>query len=227
MQMRMSGAIIRRQQPRAIYIHGALGKTFGRVHMLDVMTAAEAIRALCLTVKGFRNAFTRGYYKVVWQAKRRIYLSREGTQIMLGDGAIHIVPQLRGASSKGVGLFMILAGAALVATAFILAPAVAAGATGGFFGADMSATAISLGSLGGISYGNIATLGFGLMLLGASLLLSPKPPAPPATSDGLFTAPENVSQQGLAVPIVYGIFLVGSIVVSAGISNVNVPVGSV
>lgn len=75
-------------------------------------------------------------------------------------------------------------------------------------------TGVAANILGGI----IAT---GL-LVGVSMLLSPKPKtatAEDATKDEnyIFSGPDNVTVQGTAVPLVYGRCFVGSVVVSAGL----------
>ncbi|MDX0609409.1 MULTISPECIES: tail assembly protein [Sinorhizobium] len=83
-------------------------------------------------------------------------------------------------------------------------------------------TAISGGAITGVAATVIAggiTLG---LLLGASLLLSPKPKRPTG-DDGnknenyIFSGPENVTEQGVAVPLIYGRCFVGSVVISAGL----------
>ena len=46
-----------------ILLYGALGKQFGRVHKYDVRNVAEAMRAMCATLSGFRMAIQpQGYY---------------------------------------------------------------------------------------------------------------------------------------------------------------------
>lgn len=213
---------------REIYLHGDL-RRFGKCHKLDVSSAAEAIRALCVLIKGFRQHVAKGNYEVIWKSKERYYLTEDNLRMSLGDGSVHICPVVVG--SGGGGTWKLIAGAVLIATAFILAPEAAIG-SGAFLGADWGATAISLGSVGAITFGNIASLGFALMLLGAGQLLAPKPSTPDALSqspDGgnLFSAPENVSAQGLAVPLAYGRILLGSVVISSGLSNVAVAPGSI
>lgn len=60
------------------------------------------------------------------------------------------------------------------------------------------------------------------LMVGASLLLSPKPKKPTSADSNknenyIFSGPENVTEQGAAVPLVYGRCFVGSVVVSAGL----------
>lgn len=209
---------------REVCLHGDLAK-FGRRRILDVDSASEAVRALCTQVKGFRVRLLHGEFHVVWKMPNsKIFMNQEGLNLSMGAGSLHIVPAMAGAkSSTGTGTFMLIAGVALVATAFLLAPAAAAG-SGALFGANWGATAISLGSVGAITFGNIASLGLGLILLGAGQLLAPKQPvldAGNALADGsdLFTAPGNITAQGLGVPLAYGKILVGSLVISQGVSN--------
>lgn len=123
---------------------------------------------------------------------------RGGELAALGPVAkeLHFIPQVEGG-------------------AFLIVPLVTAAATA--MGISISATAASI--IGGV----IAT---GL-LIGLALLLRPKQPKPDEeTRDSYsFTGPENVIGQGVAVPIVYGRAMCGSIVVSIGIETTTVPGG--
>jgi predicted phage tail protein len=64
----------------------------------------------------------------------------------------------------------------------------------------------------------VITLG---LLVGASLLLSPKPKKTSRDENKnenyIFSGPDNVTEQGAPVPLVYGRCFVGSVVVSAGL----------
>lgn len=67
--------------------------------------------------------------------------------------------------------------------------------------------------------GSALTIG---LLVGVSLLLTPKAKKTSAGDSAkdesyMFSGPENVTEQGAAVPIVYGRCFVGSVVVSAGL----------
>lgn len=218
---------------RTIVLHGSLAEQFQEHVIFDFKTASEAVRALCGLFENFRNALLDGEYQILW--------SPNGVDISLGLGTLalehefgdlHIVPVISG-SGGGRNLtasIELIAGAALLATAFVLAPeaGLLTAAGGGLFGADLSATAVSLGGLMAVTYGNLATLGFGMVLLGAGQLLAPKPADSTNAaldSSALFSSPGNISTQGIAVPAIFGRFLVGSIVVSQGISNSNVLVG--
>ena len=119
-----------------------------------------------------------------------------------GEEAISIVPVIGGAGGRGTGA--ILAGVALVA-ASVFVPGLGLGLAG--------ATVTQVGLIGG-----------GLILAGVSQMLTPVPETPDFDSDPVsnpisFSGIQNVSRQGVAVPVVYGETLVGSVVISAGINT--------
>ena len=49
---------------RTIVLHGAIGEEFGRSFRLDVHSPREAVHALILQLRGFRDALRRGHYRV-------------------------------------------------------------------------------------------------------------------------------------------------------------------
>jgi len=93
----------------------------------------------------------------------------------------------------------------------------------------MGATAISLGALGAITYGNIASVGLMMTLTGVSQLLSPTPQAsqaaytnmerPEARTSFIYGGPVNTSEQGGPIPILYGRMRIGSTLVAASVST--------
>ena len=95
-------------------------------------------------------------------------------------------------------------------------PLVALGLTTVFTGLSMTAATI-IGSL----------LVTGLMI-GISLLFRPKKPEKPEAQEKdesfIFSGPENVTGQGVAVPLIYGRVFAGSVVVSAGQDTVDVAI---
>lgn len=67
------------------------------------------------------------------------------------------------------------------------------------------------------------------VLFGISMLLRPKQPEKKVAEEKkdesyVFTGPENVTEQGAAVPLIYGRVFTGSVVVSAGLSVADVPI---
>lgn len=188
---------------RKIVLHGRLGLVFGRSFMLDVSSPAEALRALTLQIKGFRDHLREGHYRVVRGSLRAGRdLDLDECKIGLGKAqSLHIVPVVAGSSS---GLGKILAGVALVALA-VFAPV----------------GALAIGSFSLVP--TIGAIGVSLALGGVSQLLAPSPKLTGGSADAdrkdsfLFGGQENVITQGGPVPLVYGQFEVGSVVVSEGL----------
>lgn len=208
---------------RDIYLYGALEK-FGKHHRLDVKTTAEAVKALCVLHKGFRQELTTGLYRVVrGDAQKGLVLGDSDLSFRLGKGELHIIPVPHG-SGRGVG--KVILGTALIAGAFIGAPAVvgALGPTQGFATTAFTAFGTSF------TYGNIAAMGVSLALSGISQALSPRPKAPAAYQGTeerpsfLFNGVVNSTEQGGPVPVWYGRVRVGSIVASGSLIAEEIPV---
>jgi predicted phage tail protein len=209
---------------RDIYLYGSLRKQFGGHYRLSVRDAAEAVRALSFLFKGFREALSAGAWEVIRGPRENGFRLDEDTlRLGLGKCALHLVPAPIGAQGRAGGVGKIVIGVALVAAAFIFAPAAGAGA--GFLGADLGATAFS--ALGAsFTFGQIALLGAAMTLSGIASLVAPSP----KTNIGqtvaqnpsyLLTGPQNTSTEGLCVPVVYGDVLVGSIVGAVTLTTVD------
>lgn len=186
---------------KTVMLYGYLGQQFGRVHRYDVKTPAEAIRALCATVQGFKKAIQdESFYKVIVGGDNR---GAEGLHDPFSDKeSFRVVPVIQGANGFG----QILAGVALVALSFYLPGASAAIGT---FSASSFAGAVGASLiLGGIS----------------QLLFAPQASRPDETErpenrpSFFFNGAVNTSRQGNAVPVCYGQMLVGSQVISSGLS---------
>ena len=196
---------------KTIKLYGELAEKFGKEFKLAVKTPAEAIRALCLQLGGFRQHLEKysepGYVVRVGKDARD---AEELTAPSSNLEIIRIIPVVAGASAVG----RIILGIALIAVA-IYAPwaATALGATGATVGTVMIGIGVSL-TLGGIAE-----------------LLAPSPPktdgntAPEATPSYLFDGPVNTMGAGYAVPVGYGELLVGSHVISAELYSVEEPIG--
>jgi predicted phage tail protein len=194
---------------KTIMLYGFLGQEFGRVHQYDVCSPAEAIRALCTTLKGFKQSLNDGgAYRLLLGGKEA--LDAEQSVYPSSDKeTIRIVPVVVG--SKSLGKFLL--GGALIGASFAFPGA------GGFnlFGSSFS--------LAGIA-GNI---GFSLVLGGVSELLfkpekAPEPAEKPESKPSfLFSGAVNTVTQGNPVPLGYGRMVVGSQVISAGVSSKDIP----
>lgn len=204
---------------RTIVLHGALGARFGTSFDLDVRSPVEAVRALIVQIRGFRQALRDGHYRVI-AARPRIAdsLDLDGLQLRLGRAReLHIVPVMAG---SGNGWGKILAGVAIIGLA-IAAP-YALGLAGG-----LSATfgAVSAIGFSGISFQTVALLGASVALAGIAQTIAPSPKLAGGRAETdrkesfLFGSADNVTAQGVPVPLVFGEFITGSVVVSAGLST--------
>jgi predicted phage tail protein len=199
---------------RTIHLHGKLGKEFGQSHRFEVATAAEAMRALnCAFPKRFVETIGRGYYKIVRGDKRSgMHLDLDLiNQFNLGGADLHIIPVAKGAamSQSAKGTTKIVLGAALIGGAIFF--------SGGMLATPLlSGTGVAAGLFGGLTYGNVALLGVGLMLAGASTLMSK--PAVNTASNSVSVNGGNIGnsgQQGNAVTLIYGECMVGSTPIEA------------
>jgi predicted phage tail protein len=204
---------------RTIVLHGALATRFGASFELDVRSPVEAVRALIVQIKGFRQALREGHYRVL-KAREHVVesLDLEELKLRLGRSKeIHIVPVIAGSAS---GWGKILAGVAIIGLA-IAAP-YALGLEAGL-GASAIGGATAFGV--GISFGNIAALGAAVALSGVAQMLSPAPTLAGGSASVdrkesfLFGSADNVTAQGVPVPIGFGEFVTGSVVISVGLST--------
>lgn len=178
---------------KTILLYGHLAKQFGRVHRYDVRTPAEAIRALRVTLPGFANAIVKDrHYRVSVAGKDSLSADRMGHPTSERD-SIRIAPVITGA--KEGGLLQTIIGAVLIVVDYFFFD----GTTG------------------------LANVGWAMVLGGVSQMLfaPPKPKSvdrPDNTASYAFDGAVNTAAQGNPVPICYGRLLVGSQVVSAGLT---------
>lgn len=191
---------------KTIRLYGALGEQFGRVWRLDVKSPAEAIRALCSQLKGFRQHLQQnsapGFRVLVDTAPR------DERELRLPSSAttFRIVPVVQGA---GRGLGSIILGAVLI------------WASSGTYGWGEA--------LGGTLAGAMTSVGWSLVIGGVTQALS-KPPSTGAESverpdnkpSYAFDGAVNTAAQGNPVSVPYGELIVGSQVGSAGLSTEQV-----
>ena len=211
---------------KEVRLYGPLAKFIGqRKFLAEISSAGEAIRMLLANFPGLERHMADQHYKVIVDNYETDLeeINYPASQV------IKIVPVLGGA---GGGVGKIIAGVALVAAAIIFAPVAA-----GFLGAGLGATAGAF-TLGAAASSVIGSIGVALVLGGVSQLLSPTPQigqiGPASTSLGgrttttegtemdpqnsySFSGIQNTSNQGTAVPVVFGETIVGSVVISAGI----------
>ena len=200
---------------RDVYLHGSL-RQFGKHFRLAVTTPAEAVRALCIQIKGLRAAIRDGVYRIVVGASGR---RRDRSEEELNAGfarSVHIVPVIVGAGGgKGIATGLLIAGVALLAVAF--APAGLA-ASGLIYGA-------ASGTVLGVSTTTIGLFGAALALQGVSMLLAPKPELKNGESKNsnsfLFGGAPDRLMAGRVVPVAFGTFRVPCLPVSVQLKNVT------
>jgi predicted phage tail protein len=208
---------------RVIKVYGSLAKFLGhRSFKAAVSTPAEAIRFLLANFPKLEGHMAQHHYKVT---TGRLQLAIADHPEVLGypvaeSEPIRIIPVVAGAGS---GFGQIAAGIGLVALAILAGPAV-----GGFLGVGFGGAAGSA-LLGGAAAQAIGAVGLSLALAGTAQLLTPTAQTSAVTSgtDSFndprksysFSGIQNVSRQGVPVPIVYGETIVGSVVISSGINT--------
>lgn len=202
---------------RTIRIYGSLAKFLKRRSFkADVATAAEAVKFLLANFPQLERHMAEQHYEVK-VGDHPLMLGADPSELHLPTGkleVISIIPVVAGAGATG----RIIAGVALVALSLLFAPGAAL--AGGLFTLGPMAVSIGVG------------IGASLAIGGVAQLLTPTPQlqlktkgqdsdADPRKSYS-FSGIQNVSRQGLPVPIVYGETMVGSIVISAGVSTEQV-----
>ena len=195
-----------------IKLYGALAKFVGhRVLEADVATAAEAVRFLLANWPELERHMSDQHYRV---SVGTYDLELEELHHPAGQAPISFVPVMAGAGATGRIIVGVLLVAVAIAFPLIGISASAAAAAGITFSAVSA---------------SIALTGLSLIIGGVAQLLTPTPKVPQG-SDGQgdprksysFSGIQNVSRQGVPVPIVYGETIVGSVVISAGIDTVQV-----
>lgn len=190
---------------KTIRLYGDLGRRFGRVHHLAVKNVAEAVRALSILHHGFEaylmNAKDRGVEFAVRVGKSIV--DKDGLLNPVGADDIRIAPIYKG-SKRGVlqtvvGVFMVVIGYVITGLSFGLAA--------------------PLGSA-------MIKMGVGMIAGGIIQMLTPVPKTDARDrkddrTSYVFNGPVNVQSQGASVPVLYGELIIGSVVISAGISTAD------
>lgn len=226
-----------------IKLYGVMRQKFGKEIKLSGHSAAATIRGFALQNKEFGDALVQGFFRVLRGKKLKSaipYAENEiGAEIGSQSQTFHLIPVPAG--SKNGGLFAI-AGVFIMAMAIICAPwtggaslSVAA-ASGGEFAVGAAAAGIAGGGMGfsaamgatafmGISYGSIAMFGLGLTLMGVAQMTAKAPDTSIDEAEGnesaVISGPQNTSQQGVPVPLVYGKTMAGSIVIASNMTAID------
>ena len=213
---------------RRVHLYGELAEQIGPHFDLAVRSPAEAVRLLEANFPGkfLHMLHDRSFHVVVGdyneETNEGTSISEEMTTFKFSSGDFHFIPVMQGAGGqKGKGILMVIIGVALIATAFIGA-AFFAGASS--IGAGMGASVFGGGLLGGVTWGNIALFGVAIALSGVATLPTPTPKDNKTNTDGdsrkqsfFFNGAVNITEEGTAVPLLFGRLKAGSVVASGGI----------
>lgn len=180
---------------RRIKLYGQLAKFIGkRVLVADVASAAEAVRFMLANWPELEKHMADQHYRV---SVGGYDLSLEEIEHPAGQQDIKFVPVVAGAGAVG----RIIAGVALLAVGFLVP------------------------GIGALGVQLLVGVGASLVLGGVAQLLTPVPQQTQIGKDSdndprksySFSGIQNVSRQGVPVPVIYGETIVGSVVISAAI----------
>ena len=186
---------------RIIKVYGSLAKFLGqRTFKAEVGTPAEAVRFLLANFPRLRNHMVERDYKVT-AGRFELDAGAHPEQLhypVSEAEPIRIIPVMAGAGAVG----RIIAGVALVAI--------------GLFVPGIGALGVQL----------LVGVGASLAIGGIAQLLTPTPKLGTSENDPRrsysFSGIQNVSRQGVPVPVIYGEVFTGSVVISAGINTEEV-----
>ncbi len=185
---------------KTIILHGILAKKFGKAFRLSVNSTKEAMRALCVQLKGFEefmmNAHRHGLRFAVFHDKHNI--GERELDMTHTAKIIRIVPMVEG--SKKSGILQTIIGAVMVVAGVVV-------------------TGMTFGGAGAVGVGLIGA-GIGLMVGGISQMMMPKVDTADQNQDGNkankgFGSAVTTVAQGNPIPILYGEREIGGFIMSA------------
>ena len=169
-----------------VRFYGTL-KQFGTTFKLEVQNTAEALRALTSQIPHLRQFIQQGLFtvRIAQQYIDNRYLEKGLYYTLKENDVIHITPVLKGAKRGGV--FGVIAGIAMIATALVLSPLV--------LGAVAASTAWTIGAVGA-----------SLLLGGVAQMLTKQPNMPSVSekekkNSTAFSNLSNMASQGKVMPL--------------------------
>ncbi len=181
---------------REVVLHGELGRRYGKVHHFAVASAAEAVRALAANFRGFEVDLARGNERgvayQVWAGGHNLAVD---DLRMHSAGRIYISPVIQG--SKRAGALETILGVVLIVVGVVL-DYFSFGTAGNYF-----------------VFAGVSMLAGGIIQMLAGV---PNQDGKNRVKSAFFDGPVNTTAQGNPVPIGYGRMIVGSAVLSGGIS---------
>ena len=199
---------------RKLKLYGQLAEFIGHKEFeIKVHNVSQAVSFLIHNFPEVESYMSPKYYQV----KVGNYdIDKNELAYPVGQEDIHFIPVISGA---GRGMGKILLGAALIAGAFIINPALSFSFSKGVTG---------FGALTGFSGAltkSAIYVGASLVLSGVTDMLFPLPEPQKFNSEEdpqlsfNFSGVQNTSRAGTPVPIVYGEIFTGSVVISAAIDT--------
>lgn len=212
-----------------IILHGVLAEQFGARHRYHVGSPHEAIRALAANKPGFTAAIRDMELRLIRSKPGvdcGIALDQDDLQMGMHDAELHIIPMPAGSEKNGVTKIII--GIVLIAAVILTNGGAAAfmGAGGGTAGVGAAWAAGAGGTFLGISGGTVMLAGAAIALGGVAMMMAPSPKKNEADQKAsfLFSGVTNATEQGVPVPLVYGLTLTGSVVIGLGLATESISV---
>lgn len=199
-----------------VFLYGELAELFGDVLEVHAETVAKALQIIEANFYGkFYNRLKEGEY-FVWRDNDIPVCEVEDMIMGSSCKELHIMPRVEGSGGRG-GIMAVL-GTVLVGAAIFFSGGLAAG--------GLSAT---WAGMQGTLWGTVAQLGAGMALSGIATMLAPQVGFDTNANESrkpsyLYSGPINLEREGGAVALIYGFPIVGSVVVSGGITVEDIPV---
>lgn len=190
-----------------VRFYGSL-KQFGTKFRLDCKTPAEVVQALTSQIPKLRQFIQQGLFtvRVGRDYFDNRYLEQGLNQKLKDDATVHFTPTLKG--SKRGGLFGVITGVALIATAFALGP-------------------LGFSVIGANAAWMVGGVGASMLLGGVAQMLT-KMPSMSTGKDAekkqstSFSNLSNMAAQGRPMPLAYGRIRVGSLIISQGVETMDI-----
>lgn len=202
-----------------IHVWGSMREKFGSEFTLRCISVQQGVRGLCSMVKGFGEEVAKMNFRIIIGDRDtgRLLRAEEVGAVLPVGADVHLVPAVRGAGGGGHGMGI---GKIIIGTILIVASWYAGGSAGiAYFGAQGAAF------VSGMAF----AVGMTLIMSGISALLAPQAKQQKNSNQNSFgfSGVQNTTQQGVPVPVVYGEFEIGSVLVSAGISTQQLIPGAI
>lgn len=210
---------------KVVKVYGQLASYLGqRVFRADVSSPAEAVRFLCANFRGLEQWLIDSAkdgigYRVM---AGKTHIGEEDFAMPCSPGrVISITPVLTGAGGNTGSIF---AGIGLITLAILAAPL-----GGGFLGLGAGAFTSGAAGTAAVVSSAVGTIGASMVLGGVAGLIAPTATNqtnfaasnPRASKSYSFSGTQNTSIQGTPIPVVYGKMHVGSVTISASITNTD------